>query len=369
MKYAESVLKEIERRVEIGTFDFKEFFPDSKNVKKEEEKKFTPPLFKEVVEDYLEFKKMDAIGLSDRITTRGIAGTSLIQYASTIKTHFSKPFDEKIMAKITLDEIVSVMSRLTCRNKTFNNILSNLNCIYEYAVMNKAKTGVTENHCKQISRVENEETAPDPLMPDEVEMVLDDMRQFYHPHIADYFELAFRIGFRPSEGIDLRWKNVDWNRKEILINSAMVLGIKKVTKTKKSRLVELDDECMAILERQKQYTFMRFDEIFFWPVTDKPFRTTTRLIKHYWRPSLKRCGIRDRDARQTRHTCATLMLMGGADVEWAARQLGHSVEVFRKTYALWVPKLNKRNDRDKVSAMFKTGLRLITKTNEIAPNA
>ena len=37
-----------------------------------------------------------------------------------------------------------------------------------------------------------------------------------------------------------------------------------------------------------------------------------------------------------RHTYATMLLMAGVRPAFAARQLGHSVEVFLRTYARWL---------------------------------
>jgi len=75
-------------------------------------------------------------------------------------------------------------------------------------------------------------------------------------------------------------------------------------------------------------------------------------VQKYWRPTLARCGIRDRDARQTRHTCATTLLMAGANDRWAAGQLGHSIEMFQRVYSKWLPQNDKRQELAKASAMF-----------------
>ena len=353
MDYAATMRKEMLRRIDAGTFKFEDYFPDSKNAKKEDEKQITLPLFKDVVKDYLDFKKMGSVGLGGRVATRSLAPTTIKTYEKTINTHFIGPFGEKIMADISFDEVVAVMSALKIRNKTFNNILSILNGVFTYAAKHKSKTGVLENLCEEIEFVENETTKPDPLEPWEVDLILKDMKEFYDEQIVNYFDLAFRIGFRPSEGIDLRWANVDWNKQTILINSSCVWGIKKGVKTGKERFVELDDECMAILQRMKKYTFMKFEEIFIYPATGRPYFDNSNLVQKYLRPTLKRCGIRDRNAHQTRHTCATLMLMGKCDEKWAARQLGHSVDMFRTRYSTWMPEIDQRRELSKLSAMFK----------------
>lgn len=48
-------------------------------------------------------------------------------------------------------------------------------------------------------------------------------------------------------------------------------------------------------------------------------------------------GIRSRDARQTRHTYATLMLLAGAKPAFVSRQMGHAnSQMFFKTYSKWL---------------------------------
>ena len=51
---------------------------------------------------------------------------------------------------------------------------------------------------------------------------------------------------------------------------------------------------------------------------------------------LKAVGMRYRRPYNCRHTYATAMLMAGMTPAFCAKQLGHSVEMFLKTYTKWV---------------------------------
>lgn len=332
LKYAASVRKEILRRIEIGTFDFSEFFPKSKNAPHKDR-----PTFGKISDAWLESKG------------RKLAETTVKEYRTTINAYFTEPFGKRIMSDITFLEVDRLMSSLKVSNKTFNNILSVLRGIYIYSI--KAKS-CTENHAAHIEFTVKEETAPDPLSRNEVVKVLQDMHEHFHEQIEIYFSLAFRIGYRPSEGIDLRWSNIDWDDKTLMISSAKVRTVTKDTKTHKSRIIELDEECIALLTRLKKHTFMVGDHVFTNPAKGTPFPNTADLVQKYWRPSLKRCKIHNRDARQTRHTCATMMLMAGCKPAWAAHQLGHSIEMFLRTYSKWLPENDKGAERAKLSAMF-----------------
>ena len=57
----------------------------------------------------------------------------------------------------------------------------------------------------------------------------------------------------------------------------------------------------------------------------------------HWKPSPRRCGIRQRRAYSTRHTYATTALMGGVRPGYVAAQMGHSsTRMFFETYARWM---------------------------------
>ncbi|MGV8294653.1 site-specific integrase, partial [Pseudomonas aeruginosa] len=68
---------------------------------------------------------------------------------------------------------------------------------------------------------------------------------------------------------------------------------------------------LAALTRQKEHSFLPGGHVFLNPETGSPFTDTADAVRAVWRPTLKALGIRDRDARQTRHTFATLCLMAG----------------------------------------------------------
>lgn len=333
LKYAETTRKEILRKIEIGTFDFKEYFPDSSNVAKTD-----LPTLNTVAEEWLDFKK------------RELTDTTLMEYRRIHKTYFMQSLGNLIFEKIRFSDISKVMSNLPGGKKTFNNNLSVLKCIYDYGI----KAGYTnENQAAKFDFMKRDEPKPDPLNQEQIQMILEDMRKFYPEQVEIYFALAFRIGFRPSEGIDLRWKNIDWEEKTLLIDSAKVRSRVKKPKTNKSRVVELDDYCMALLSRLKKHTFMVGEHLFTYTPTGKPHNSTRYYVAKYWRPTLKRCGIRERDARQTRHTCASIMLMAGCKFAWAAGQLGHSVDMFLRTYSKWIPNDDGRREMGKLSGIFE----------------
>ncbi|PID48955.1 MAG: hypothetical protein CR991_08860 [Proteobacteria bacterium] len=151
---------------------------------------------------------------------------------------------------------------------------------------------------------------PDPFSLDEVEMILEHMRGKYDPQVANYFEFIFFTGLRIEEQIALYWSDVDWNKKYIRIQRAQTAGELKSVKTGQIRDIDLNTRALEALRRQKEHTFLQDKFIFLNPVTGNPWNDNGKAQrKNYWKPSLKKLGIRHRHAYNTRHTYATMLLM------------------------------------------------------------
>lgn len=90
------------------------------------------------------------------------------------------------------------------------------------------------------------------------------------------------------------------------------------------------------------------------PVTRRPWHDERSQRDHYWKPTLRRKGIRDRRAYQTRHTYATTALMAGANPTYIARQMGHkSAKMLFTVYAKWIDGADRGRERDKLNAAQK----------------
>ncbi len=331
LAYAADQRREILRRIELGTFRFEDFFPNSPRVAKTSSKSFGV-----VKADWLASK------------ARKIAETTYTEYRNTL--NYFAEIDDELIANLDFQRLDKLMSDLDVSGKTFNNVLSVLRQVFDYAVKIKL---CTHNPAREIEGAPKKEAAPDPLTQDEAVAIINDLYAHYPHGIARYFALGFAIGFRPSEGIALKWSNVDWRQQTLTIDSARVRSRDKGTKTGKIRHVELDEYCIDLLKAQKAESFMKDGYIFLNPNTGEQHKDTSDMVRQYWKPALRRLGIRERDARQVRHSCATIMLTEGCRPAWAASQLGHSLEMFFKVYAKWISGQDKGREREKISGVFK----------------
>lgn len=90
-------------------------------------------------------------------------------------------------------------------------------------------------------------------------------------------------------------------------------------------------------QRQRQHTQMAEDgRVFHDPRYGKGWHEERAFRRSFWEPVLKALGMRYRRPYNCRHTYATAMLMAGMTPAFCAKQLGHSVEMFLKTYAKWI---------------------------------
>jgi integrase len=110
------------------------------------------------------------------------------------------------------------------------------------------------------------------------------------------------------------------------------------TKTAPNRDVKLLPPALEALKAQKAFTYLKGQEIFQNPRTDRRWAGDAPIRKSMWTHALKRAGVRYRRPYQTRHTYASMMLMSGEHIAWVSRQMGHKDWAFTaRTYARWIP--------------------------------
>lgn len=187
---------------------------------------------------------------------------------------------------------------------------------------------------------------PDPLSPEERDLVLADLKKRHDPRVWAYFAFAFFTGMRPEEIIALRWDDIDWRRQQARVQRVRTFkgSERDDTKTGVIRDVDLVPQAIEALKVMRPFTEMKRDEdsgepvdVFENPVTRRPWHDERSQRDHYWKPSLKRLGIRARRAYCTRHTFCTAALMAGVQPAYIASQAGHSVQMLLSTYARWIP--------------------------------
>ena len=139
----------------------------------------------------------------------------------------------------------------------------------------------------------------------------------------NFITVAFFTGMRTGELLALKWEDIDFNSRKIVIRRTIRHGIVGTTKTGKTRVIDMLDIVHEALKDKYVENGLR-DEFIFTSKKGTPYVEASAVNTTYWKPLLKRCGIAYKIMYNTRHTFATLMLLNGEDVLWVSKMLGHS---------------------------------------------
>jgi len=329
LKYAQRVAAEIRRRIAKGTFELGEFFPDSKLL---------------LPAEVSTFGKLADLWLQSK---GRLAGATRDQYSTAVRFWKRMLKENTRVPDISHKLLVSKIGSYPWPSaKTHNNYLIALRGIFG---MEFRGASAIFNPMIGIENMVLVKRLPDPLSVEEREMILADMRRHYDERVVAYFQWMFYTGMRPEEAIALRWSDIDLRRHVARVQRVRTFkgSEREGTKTHTVRDVDLVPKALDALTVMKPYTRMGKQErkreednsadVFQNPITGLPWHDERSQRDTYWRPTLKRLGIRWRRAYNTRHTFATVALMAGVPPAYISNQIGNSVKMLLEKYARWIP--------------------------------
>jgi integrase len=355
LKFAHKVASQVRTRIEADTFEFADFFPDSPRVKPQEQAAGVVRLGE----------------LADTwITSKGqLAGATRDQYATAARFWKRLLGEDTPITELSHKVLASKIGGYPWPSaKTHNNYLIALR-----GILGLEFRGPMAAHSPMVG-IENMTVVrklPDPLSGEDRDAILADMRQRYPVEVYAYFLWQFSTGMRPEETIALRWSDLDKAHGTIRVQRVRTFkgSERDGSKTHTVRDVDLVDQALEALQLMRPLTSLLRTErqgdqdtaadIFRNPITKRPWHDERSQRDTFWRPSLKRLGIRWRTAYNTRHTYATVLLMSGVvPPVLVAQQLGHSVKMLLDRYYKWIPSSNQVATRGLLNAAVaqsKTG--------------
>lgn len=321
IKYARRLAAEIRDKIRLGNFSMAEYFPASGDVGH-------PTTLGDQLDTWLDSKRLEA-------STRAGYQSAIKFWKVAMAGKQVVPLGEKALRALKPSDIMTVLAaRPELTGKTVNNYVSVLREALDLAVVDKV---LSANPADSIARAKHQKPPPDPFSREEVESIITDMANHYPSQVVNYVEFKFFTGLRTSESFGLHWRNVDLPSKQILVTQAIVRGVEKDnTKTNTARHVALNSRALAALQRQRKHTQVGGAHVFLDPRYGTAWLEERAFRRSFWEPTLKRLAIRYRPPYNTRHSYATMMLMAGMRPAFCARQLGHSVEMFLRTYSKWL---------------------------------
>lgn len=342
-KKAARMLAKIEAEIELGQFVYRSYFPGSRLAERFDRQApaVSSQSFNQFAEQWFRHAKVD-YRESHRRTVR-----------LHIDKHLVPFFGTRAVTGIKKSDVLAFRSHLaaqpgrsseTMSPSAINHVLSSLNQIMAEA----AERYEFANPCTGIKRLKVPKTRVFPFDMEEVRLIINQVR----PDFRDYYTIRFFTGMRTAEIHGLKWKYVDFERREILIRETLVLDRTEATKTDGSeREIHMSEPVYLALRRQQKAT-AGFSDYVFCARNGAPL-SNNNVTKRVWYPLLRRLGLKRRRPYQTRHTAATLWLAAGENPEWIARQMGHtSTEMLFRVYSRYVPNLT-RHDGAAVDQLLK----------------
>ena len=339
------VLKKIEAKIELGIFEYREYFPNSKAADKLDKldlqrrmvKGQTTPKFEEFAEHW--FKTIEPTW---RLNT--ING-----YRNYYEKRILPCWQGYEVSSITRKDILqfrSHVAKLVNENtgnrlepSTVNKTLKIFRMIINEAADQYEFTSPYRN--VQMLKEPKKEIRPFSL--DEVQSIINNIQ----PHFRFYVTTRFFTGLRTGEINGLRWKYVDFDNRVIKVREtyAYKTGFQYTKNDSSQRDVQMS---LLVYETLKEHFDIHYsgDEeqtVFTNPTGDGPVHDNN-FRRRAWASVLKKLGVPYRNPYQTRHTTATLWLGAGENASWIAKQMGHtSTEMLFTTYARYVPNLTRQD--------------------------
>ena len=353
-KRLQKVLDRIEADIAGGTFDYRRFFPGSKNAAK-----FDPvpagavppapaagaavspsapsvpstPLFKDFAETWYAEKEVEW-RRSYRTTIRRELDCALIP-----------KFGEKEVGQISKADVLAYRAELgkaTAKGKQTKLSAARINKMLNplRQILNEAADRFDfRTPFDSVKQLKTKRTEVDPFTLAEVKLILDTVR----PDFRHYFTVRFFTGMRTGEVDGLQWKYVDFDNRLILVRETVVGGAEEYTKTDGSqRDIQMSQLVFDALKAQLEATGTLSKFVFCNRLgTPLDHKNVTNRV---WYPLLRHLNLKKRRPYQCRHTAATLWLASGEAPEWIARQLGHTTtEMLFRVYSRYVPNLTRRD--------------------------
>ena len=158
------------------------------------------------------------------------------------------------------------------------------------------------------------------LAPAEIEAFLENATG----HYRTAFFTDSLTGMRAGELWGLQWGDIDWNSKRIHVRRSLWKGQFQTPKTKNSnRQIDIPNSLIHELKKWKLACPVTEDDLVFPSPAGMPSQHDN-VVKRYFSPALRKAGLRQVSFHSLRHTNASLRALGGQNIFYASRQLGHA---------------------------------------------
>jgi len=337
-KKLENLLQRIDAEILLGSFDYQAYFPESKMLKKFKKQQ---QIINRHISGIPTFNEFFKIWYSE--VEIGWRRSYKVTVTAIIKNHILPDYNDTVLNEITKPELLQFRAELSKKTKrngdkfsaeTVNKVMK----IFKMIVTEAADRYEFNNPFRGVKPLKTIKPQIKPFNLDEVKLIIKSVRDDF----KSYYTVRFFTGMRTSEIDGLKWKYVDFDKRQICIREALVKGYVEQTKTDSSmREIIMSQPVYEAL--MLQYKVTGHQDYVFCTSKGSPF-DNCNITKRVWHPLLRYLNLKPRRPYETRHTAATLWLASGENPEWIARQMGHSnTEMLFRVYSRYVPNLTRQD--------------------------
>lgn len=254
-----------------------------------------------------------------------------LSYEQILNHYWMPAFGSHLITEIATKDIKKELAGFNVSPKTKRNVLIPLrNVLREAGVIPNPVEGVV---------IKSEQKAPiDRYTPVQREALLSKITG----QSRVYFAVLFGCGLRPGEALAIRWS--DYDGEELDISKQITRRrLQASTKTNMRRRVYVPTWTRQILNTHST----RFQGGFVFLNSHGGPYLDTDTFNLDWHAAHKKARLPYRIPYACRHTRAAELLSTGVEPADAARQLGHSVEMFLRIYSEWIEEYSKNKDRSR----------------------
>jgi len=332
---AETVRREIEKRLALGTFSLNE--------------EAETPNFAEYAERWM----------SSHVRAH-LKPSTIESYDVILKVHLLPHFGRWPIETITRSEVKARLAELVRAGKlarsTVKNIFAILRALFSQAIEDGVAATNPALRLGRFNRPLAEDRKAEFLTRDETERFLEAARDL-KPERYALFLTALRSGLRLGELLALEWEDIQFGESEhdqnryIFVRHNIVRGQATSPKSRKPRRVDLSKELRRVLMEVRDQRILdaiergQFNEQGQPKIAKLAFPSEaggpldSRNVYHRdFMPCLKAAGLRRVTFHALRHTFASLLIQSGASLAYVKEQMGHSsIQVTADVYGHLVP--------------------------------
>ncbi|MEM9759661.1 MAG: tyrosine-type recombinase/integrase [Pseudomonadota bacterium] len=258
-----------------------------------------------------------------------------ITYENILNRYWMPLFTGRPAKEITRREIREALAGFNVSNKTRKNIKAPLSGVFDHGDINP-------NPCAGIKLKKRDSTSPESYEPAQRDALLlrigdKPVSDWFKGQPIAYFALLFGCGLRPcGEPLALQWSDYDGEWLSVT-KQITKRRLQNYTKTDVRRRVWVPTWVRPHLDHLQT----RFGGGYIFQNSLGGPHLDTDHFNPIWQWAHERARIPYQEPYAARHTRASELLSTGVDPADAAKQLGHSPEMFLRVYAEWVEKFRK----------------------------